>query len=44
MNDQQREWLARIRMNQQHLLSIVNDLLNYTRIEAGEVTYQSVEW
>jgi signal transduction histidine kinase len=43
MNEQQREWLARIRISQQHLLSIVNDLLIYTRIEAGEVSYHSVE-
>jgi PAS domain S-box-containing protein len=43
LNEQQREWLARIRISQKHLLSIVNDLLNYTRIEAGEVIYQSVE-
>jgi PAS domain S-box-containing protein len=36
---QHREWLARIRTSQQHLLAIVNDLLNYTRIEAGDVSY-----
>jgi signal transduction histidine kinase len=36
---QQQEYLTRIRMSQQHLLAIVNDLLNYSRIEAGEVAY-----
>ena len=36
---QQQEFLNRIRGSQQHLLGIVNDLLNYGRIEAGEVVY-----
>jgi PAS domain S-box-containing protein len=36
---QQQEFLNRIRGSQQHLLAIVNDLLNYGRIEAGEVAY-----
>jgi PAS domain S-box-containing protein len=39
---QQREYLGRIRGSQQHLLAIVNDLLNFSRIEAGEVTYDRV--
>jgi PAS domain S-box-containing protein len=36
---QQQEYLTRIRNSQLHLLGIVNDLLNYGRIEAGEVAY-----
>jgi len=40
VTEQQREYLARIRGSQQHLLAIVNDLLNYSKIEAGGVTYQ----
>ncbi|HEY0021652.1 MAG TPA: PAS domain-containing sensor histidine kinase [Longimicrobium sp.] len=39
VTDQQREYLKRIRGSQQHLLRIVNDLLNYSRIEAGQVEY-----
>jgi len=39
VSDQQQEYLARIRASQQHLLAIVNDLLNYSRIEAGGVVY-----
>ena len=35
----QRDYLVRIRAAQQHLLSLINDLLNYSRIEAGQVTY-----
>jgi PAS domain S-box-containing protein len=36
--EQERD-LARMRRSQQHLLGIINDLLNFARIEAGEVTY-----
>ncbi|HEX8672822.1 MAG TPA: PAS domain S-box protein [Longimicrobium sp.] len=36
---QQREYLERIRRTQQHLLGIITDLLNYSRIEAGQVEY-----
>jgi len=36
---QQRDYLERIRRTQQHLLAIVTDLLNYSRIEAGQVEY-----
>ncbi|HEV7992799.1 MAG TPA: PAS domain S-box protein [Gemmatimonadaceae bacterium] len=42
VSSQHREWLTRIRNSQLHLLAIVNDLLNYTRIEAGEVAYERV--
>jgi PAS domain S-box-containing protein len=40
VNQQQLEFLTRIRNSQQHLLGIVNDLLNYSRIEAGGVAYE----
>ena len=40
VTDQQLEYLSRIRTSQQHLLGIVNDMLNYSRIEAGEVSYE----
>jgi PAS domain S-box-containing protein len=39
LNEQHREYLKRIRTSQQHLLAIINDLLNYSKIEAGQVTY-----
>ena len=32
--------LARIQRSQQHLLSLINDVLNFSRLEAGAVTYQ----
>jgi len=36
---QQREQLERIRRSQQHLLGIINDILNFSRVEAGQLTY-----
>ncbi|HLB08250.1 MAG TPA: PAS domain S-box protein [Gemmatimonadaceae bacterium] len=39
ITEQQQGYLARIRGSQQHLLGIISDLLNYSRIEAGQVTY-----
>ena len=36
---QQADYLSRIRASQQHLLGIITDLLNYSRIEAGQITY-----
>jgi PAS domain S-box-containing protein len=40
VTDQQQEFLRRIRGSQQHLLAIVNDLLNYGRIDAGQLVYE----
>jgi len=40
VSEQHRDYLTRIRNSQQHLLAIVNDLLNYSRMEAGGVTYE----
>ena len=37
--DAQREDLARIRRAQRHLLGLIEDVLNYTRVEAGGVEY-----
>jgi PAS domain S-box-containing protein len=35
----QQEVLQRIHRSQQHLLTIITDLLNYSRVEAGQITY-----
>ena len=39
VTEQQIDDLKRIRRSQQHLLGIINDLLNFSRIEAGHLTY-----
>jgi PAS domain S-box-containing protein len=36
---EQTEQLDRIQRSQQHLLGIINDILNFSRIEAGQVAY-----
>ncbi|MEP6731994.1 MAG: ATP-binding protein [bacterium] len=38
-DDQQRD-LLRIKQNQQHLLEIITDILNFSRLEAGRTRYQ----
>jgi PAS domain S-box-containing protein len=40
VTEQQRLYLTRVRESQQHLLRVINDLLNYSRMEAGTVTYE----
>ncbi len=40
VTEMQLEQLDRIQKSQQHLLSVINDILNYSRIEAGKVTYE----
>jgi PAS domain S-box-containing protein len=39
VTEQQQQYLERIRRSQQHLLSIITDLLNFSRIEAGQIAY-----
>lgn len=43
LSDNQREDLQRVRRSQQHLLAIINDLLNFSRLEAGRVNYDIVQ-
>ncbi len=43
VSNAQRHDLHRIRANQQHLLAIINDILGYARIEAGQVHYDPRE-
>jgi PAS domain S-box-containing protein len=40
VTEEQLEDLQRIKRSQQHLLGIINDLLNFSRMEAGQVTYE----
>jgi PAS domain S-box-containing protein len=39
VTDEQMEQLERIQRSQQHLLGVINDILNFSRIEAGQVAY-----
>lgn len=40
VTEAQREHLNRIQRSQRHLLGIINDILNFSRIEAGRVAYE----
>ncbi|HET7462964.1 MAG TPA: PAS domain-containing sensor histidine kinase [Longimicrobium sp.] len=42
VTDAQREYLSKIQRSQRHLLGIISDLLNFSRIEAGQIEYQRV--
>ena len=39
VTEEQRSDLDRIRRSQQHLLGIINDILNFSRVESGQITY-----
>jgi signal transduction histidine kinase len=39
VTEAQRADLARIKVSERHLLGLIDDLLNFTRIERGELTY-----
>ena len=39
LTDQQRQYVERVRAGQQHLLGVINDILNFSRIEAGQLHY-----
>jgi signal transduction histidine kinase len=43
LNDSQKSDLKRIKRGQEHLLRIINDILNFTRLEATEVKYDVIE-
>ncbi|HEX2204341.1 MAG TPA: PAS domain-containing sensor histidine kinase [Longimicrobium sp.] len=42
VTDEQASDLEKIQRSQRHLLNIINDLLNFSRIEAGQLQYDSV--
>lgn len=40
VTDEQRADLERIKLNQKHLLSLINDVLSFTQLGAGHVKYR----
>jgi signal transduction histidine kinase len=43
LSDAQLDAVRRIRRSERHLLGLINEVLNYTRLEAGAVTYELVD-
>lgn len=43
LTEAQRADLGRIKRSQEHLLGIINDILNFTRLEATEVKFEIIE-
>ncbi len=39
INDNQREYLRRVRRSQEHLLGLINGVLNFAKLEAGHVQF-----
>ncbi|MEP6507776.1 MAG: PAS domain S-box protein, partial [Gemmatimonadales bacterium] len=44
VTDAQLQQLDRVQKSQQHLLNVINDILNFSRIEAGRLTYDISEF
>ncbi|HUQ98227.1 MAG TPA: PAS domain S-box protein [Gemmatimonadaceae bacterium] len=40
VTDEQIKQLDRVQKSQQHLLAVINDILNFSRMEAGRITYE----
>jgi PAS domain S-box-containing protein len=39
LSEQQRQYVERVYAGQKHLLGVINDILNFSRIEAGQLRY-----
>lgn len=44
LSEQQREYLNGIKSSSEHLLELVNDILDFTKIEAGKVIFEKINF
>jgi len=44
LTDQQREYLKRVRLSQLHLEALINDVLNFAKLEAGRLDFEIIEF
>lgn len=44
LNEQQKDYVTGVKSSSQHLLELVNDILDFTKIEAGKVTFESFDF
>jgi signal transduction histidine kinase len=42
VNEEQQKSLRRIKVNQEHLLALITDILNFARLESGGMSYEKV--
>jgi len=44
LNDRQRDYVKKVHSSSQHLLGIINDILDYSKIEAGKLEIESIDF
>lgn len=44
LDEKQREYINGIRSSSEHLMELINDILDFTKIEAGKVVFESVDF
>ena len=44
LTEQQREYLKRVRLSQLHLEALINDVLNFAKLEAGRLDFEIIEF